>query len=343
MSLATPPIPIRPPSGAAPSWAANARGAYLWDAHGRRHLDLGGAGGAVLLGHADPVVEAAVATAAPDAASRAAAHLRAMLPPSTDVRLTADAEAARAAALALAVRATDRTAIVSVANPDDIGGLATRLARGDVAAVWLDPDAAPGALIHVVRALSLAAGTLLILDENRAGFRRDLGGRARASGLRADLTLWDASLANGRSIGALSGDAALLAHMPAGAAVSDASAAAVSATLSVLEREPVAQHLAVRGAEIQAELERVIVKTGAGAFIAVGGDPAWITLEIHHPDAKRIDRRLTAQLAARGVHAPGPLAVSYRHDDSEVEMLIDAFAEALQMLVETTLAQPIAA
>lgn len=50
--------------GGAPRWIERGAGAYVWDADGNRYLDFVGSWGAMLLGHADPVVVAAVRQAA---------------------------------------------------------------------------------------------------------------------------------------------------------------------------------------------------------------------------------------------------------------------------------------
>ncbi len=50
--------------GGTPRWMERGDGAYLWDADGNRYLDFIGSWGAMLLGHADPQVTAAVRAAA---------------------------------------------------------------------------------------------------------------------------------------------------------------------------------------------------------------------------------------------------------------------------------------
>ena len=52
------------------------RGAYLWDAQGRRYIDTALGFGAVLLGHSEPAVIEAVGAALQDAAAPSWAHVR---------------------------------------------------------------------------------------------------------------------------------------------------------------------------------------------------------------------------------------------------------------------------
>lgn len=308
----------RRPAGLAPSWVAAACGAHLWDRHGRRWLDMSGV---APLGRADPQVEAAAAHPPPDAEARAAARLLAPLPAGEAARFHADADAALEAAVALAVRVTDRAAVVLA--PADAGP--PRLDR-EVAAVI----AAPEALTAALRASADAAGALLVVDERRAGPRRGEGGAQRQAGVRADLAVWGCEIANGRPLGALTGAADLLRGAPEGAPAAPASLAAAEAALLRFSREPVALHLAVRGAELQAGLEAMVEAAGLGRTLRVVGDPTWIGLE---PLADlRLARRLAAQLSARGVHAPGALAVGYRHEDGEVDALLDACCAAFAVV-----------
>ena len=289
--------------------------------------------GAVLLGHGEREIEAAVARADPGDAMRAADRLAEALPGAPAARFTPDAEAARALATTLAVRATDRADVLTLDSEAMLPAVSTRLAQRDVAAVFLAPDALRPALAQALRALATAAGALLVFDETVTGLRRDAGGAQARLGITADLCLWGAGLANGRRLGAVTGEARLLSHAPPGAPAEPDALCAAAATLARLAREPVAPQLAVRGAEIEAELTALLAVTGADAVAEVTGDPAWIEIEIRHPDAARLRRRFTVQLAARGVHAPGPLAVCDRHEDAEVGALLDAMAGALPVLV----------
>src|SRR5690606_37995848 len=55
--------------GGAPYFVARAEGPYVWDADGRRLIDLVQSYGAIILGHAHPAVVEAVARAAADGTS----------------------------------------------------------------------------------------------------------------------------------------------------------------------------------------------------------------------------------------------------------------------------------
>ncbi len=324
---------LAPPApGVAPSWAVRARGARLWDASGRAHVDWANADGAVLLGHADSEVEAAAAAPPTDAAARAAARLCAPLPGAVSARFTSDAGAAMACAAAAAVRATGRPEVLTVVASEAAETWAARFATGRIAAVVLGPDVLAPSLAQALRGMTAAAGVLLTLDETVTGVRRGAGGLAAQLRVRADLSAWGAGLANGRALGAVTGEAALLVHAPAAPPASAAALAAAAATLARVERQDVALNLAVRGAEIEAMLERLAAEAGLADLVRVQGDPTAVSLTFAGPRGPAIRRRFTAQLAARGVHAPGALHVGYSHGDAEIGGLLDAVAAALQVV-----------
>ena len=327
--LAPDPPPV---AGAAPSWAVRARGPHLWDGSGRAHVDWANAGGAVLLGHADPEVEAAAASPPADAGARAAARLCAPLPGGPEAVFTSDGAAALACAAGAAVRATGRPEVVSVTAGETAAGLAERLGSGRVAALVLGPDVLPPPLAQALRGMTAAAGVLLILDETATGLRRGPGGMQAQLRVRADLSCWGAGLCNGRALGAVTGGAALLAHAPPPPPATAAALAAAAVTLARAEREDVALDLAVRGAEVQAMLERLTVEAGLAGQVRVHGDPTAVSLGFAGARGPALRRRFAAQLAARGVHAPGVLHVGHRHQDGEIGALLDAAAAALQVV-----------
>ena len=315
-----------------PSWAVRASGARLWDAAGRVHADWSNADGAVLLGHGDPEVEAAAAAPPAAAADVAAARLCAPLPAAPVARFTRDADAALACAAAVAVRATGRSEVLTPLAGEPVEALAARLRSGSTAAVVLGPDVLAPILAQALRGLTAAAGVLLVLDETATGVRRGAGGLQAQLRLRADLCVWGAGLANGRALGAVTGEAALLAHAPEAPAAARASLAAAAATLARVEREDVALNLAVRGAEVQAMLEALAADAGLAGTLRVSGDPTAISLGFAGPRGPAVRRRFTAQLSARGVHAPGTLHVGHRHDDADIGGFLDAAAAALQVV-----------
>jgi glutamate-1-semialdehyde 2,1-aminomutase len=107
--------------------------------------------------------------------------------------------------------------------PATEGALAEALAGGDVAAVILEPSGAgwgtvplPPGLLAAARALTTAAGTVLIFDEVVSGFRWSPGGIQAVAGVTPDLTVLGKILAGGMPGGAVAGRADLLGQIGRG-------------------------------------------------------------------------------------------------------------------------------
>jgi glutamate-1-semialdehyde 2,1-aminomutase len=111
--------------GGAPLLIERGEGAYVWDADGRRYLDVIGAWGPAILGHADPAVVAAVKRAASDGFSFGATHplevqlaerIRDAMPSLEMLRFTSSGTEAVMSALRLARAATGRDLVVKFAG-----------------------------------------------------------------------------------------------------------------------------------------------------------------------------------------------------------------------------------
>jgi glutamate-1-semialdehyde 2,1-aminomutase len=109
--------------------------------------------------------------------------------------------------------------VVSVV-PADAHALAAALQNEDVAAVILEPSGAawgtvplPAGLLGELRALTAAAGTVLIFDEVVSGFRWSPGGVQAVAGVTPDLTVLGKILAGGMPGGAVAGRADLMGHL----------------------------------------------------------------------------------------------------------------------------------
>jgi glutamate-1-semialdehyde 2,1-aminomutase len=111
--------------GRAPLVLARGEGPWVWDADGRRYLDLVGAWGAAILGHAHPAVVAAVREAAGDGSALGMTHprevelgeaIRAAMPSIERLRFVSSGTEAVMSALRLARAATGRDLVVVFAG-----------------------------------------------------------------------------------------------------------------------------------------------------------------------------------------------------------------------------------
>ena len=201
-----------------PLAVARAEGAHKWDLDGHEIICYVMGHGALLLGHSDPAVVAAVRHQATLAFHPGACHelecewaemVVDLVPSAELVRFTASGTEASLLALRLARAATGRPRAVADA-----------LADGDVAAVILEPSGAawgtvplPAGLLTAVRELTAATGTVLVFDEVVSGFRWSPGGVQAAAGVTPDLTVLGKILAGGMPGGAVAGRAELMEHL----------------------------------------------------------------------------------------------------------------------------------
>ena len=111
--------------GGTPYFVARAEGAFVWDAEGRRYLDYVQSYGASILGHAHPLVVAAIRDAALDGTTYGAPTEREVLlaellcarvPGLEQVRLVSSGTEAAMSAVRLARGATGRAKVVKFAG-----------------------------------------------------------------------------------------------------------------------------------------------------------------------------------------------------------------------------------
>lgn len=220
-------------------------GAEVWDARGRRHIDLAMAKGAVTLGHGHPAVMAAVGELLKDGSTllfggpshelhvRLAEDLCSSIPTAEKVRFFKTGSCATSAALRIAKLAAGKPLVLSCGyhgwhewathavegsgpGPEGVINFAYDLAylrellrqrQGEVAAIFVTPE--PNFFCHSflleLKAIAATAGVLLILDEVKTGFRFGVGGYQMLAGVDPDLSTFSKGLANGFSISAVVG------------------------------------------------------------------------------------------------------------------------------------------
>lgn len=326
--IAAPPAPC--------AFRRRAAGARVWDGEGQVRLDFDMGGGAVILGHADPQVEAAAADPSDRAEDQAAAALAVLAPCAEAVRFAAEEAHALPAAIGAARTVTGRRRAL-VWEPK-AGPLADTT---DIAALVVDPLGAAPADLAAARRLADDTGAVLIFDEGVSGFRVHDRGAQGLSGVRPDLAVYGACIANGRPLGAVAGRRGLVAALDADdlPAARPASLAAAAATLAILGKQPAAPHLRVLGAELQAEVAALVEKAGAERFFALDGDPALPTPLFAAPQLEGMWLRETAR---RGLVVFGPHGLSAVHGEAELARLVTAYAEILPLMVANALLESLA-
>ncbi|MBI3024811.1 MAG: aminotransferase class III-fold pyridoxal phosphate-dependent enzyme [Candidatus Tectomicrobia bacterium] len=110
--------------------------------------------------------------------------------------------------------------LVTVLPPNDLAAVRARLAKGDVAAVILEPTGghfgvvpAPASFLEALRGETRRAGALLVFDEVVTGFRVAPGGAQEKAGVIPDVTTLAKILSGGLPGGAVAGREDILAHL----------------------------------------------------------------------------------------------------------------------------------
>jgi glutamate-1-semialdehyde 2,1-aminomutase len=244
---------------------------------------------------------------------------------------------------------------------NDLAGVERTLNRhrGQVAAIIIEPIAhnvgclmpQPG-FLEGLRQLATAHGTVLIFDEVITGFRHALGGYQSICGVIPDLTTLGKAIANGFPMAAVCGKAEIMDHFttrPGGDTFfagtyngNGVGCAAALATIEVLEREPVHEHVFHLGERLRQGLREIHERLGVAATVAGFGSvfltyfqegPIVSYTDLLRNDAERfIDYR--RRLIDRGIlKMPLNLKrnhVSYSHTDAHVDRTLEVCEDVLK-------------
>jgi glutamate-1-semialdehyde 2,1-aminomutase len=239
---------------------------------------------------------------------------------------------------------------------NDLQAVRERVARGDVAAVIMEPamcnagaiSPLPGYL-EGVREACTQAGTILIFDEVITGFRLAPGGAQQRFGVTPDLATFAKAIASGFPVAAVAGRGDLLDLCTAGVVhggtynAQPIAMAACAATLGRLSRPGAYDGIDARGSRMMVGMREAFLRAGIPAVVT--GFPAifHIAIGLTEParnwsDLLRIDRAryiaFTTALMQRGVRAleRGAWFLSTEHDDAVIDATLDAVADALRVI-----------
>lgn len=348
-----------------PPQLVQAIGSRVWSEDGAEYVDFDNAGGAVLLGHRDPQVVAAVRLARSSDERRGieryqrdvAERIAAMAPAAEACAFGGQVSQALRAAVAAAQLATGREAVFVCRSTeagearrlkgerfpfDDLEALQRLTDLTAPAAIVMAPCGArapsPGYL-KGVRELATRLGAVLVFDETLSGFRVHEGGAQALYGVEADLAVFGESLANGMPLGVLAGRRELVKavqdHEPLRPDI--ACLAAAKAVLAKIEAEPVMAALRIGGAEIQAETAARLEAAGLGEVVMLAGDPAAGRLQFtRRPgiDPHAVRSLWMNECRAHHLFTLGAVNMSYAHGEREIAVLLAAFDQAADRLAQ---------
>lgn len=254
--------------------------------------------------------------------------------------------------------ALENTLVCEFNNLEDVERTLTAQ-RNEVAAIILEPIPhnigcvmpRPG-FLEGLREIASRHGAVLIFDEVITGFRHHLGGYQAVCGVTPDLTTLGKAMANGFPMAALCGKAELMDRFmtrPGGdtffAGTYNGNAvgcAAALATIEILEREPVHDHIFRLGERLRSGLCEIHQRLGIRATVA-GFGSVFLTYFLEKApenysdllanDAERfVEYR--RRLIERGIYKiPLNLKrnhVSYSHTDAHVDRTLEECEDVLK-------------
>jgi len=235
--------------------------------------------------------------------------------------------------------------------------LLSRLARGDVAAVIMEPTmcnnggifAAPGYL-EAVREACTTHGTVLIFDEVITGFRVGPGGAQKRLGVTPDMATFAKAIAAGFPVAAVAGRAEVMDHLAQGGIMHggtyNAQPVAMAAAVATLDR------LSQQGTYEAMERNGTRLMDGLRAAFAEAGLPATVTgypqiftvaLGLRKPANnyrglagmdRAAYRHFAGALMGNGVRAleRGAWFLSTEHDEAVVDETLEAVHRTLAQI-----------
>jgi glutamate-1-semialdehyde 2,1-aminomutase len=232
---------------------------------------------------------------------------------------------------------------------------------GNIAAIIVEPGMgnaasilpAEGWLQHI-RRLCDEYGIVFILDEVKTGFRIARGGAQEYFDVRADLTTYAKSIANGFPLAAIAGTEAVMSVVGPGSVAHGGTytgnipgTAAADATLEILESTDVIGSIARRGEKLMAGIDRVL--TEAGIPHAIMGPPQMFGFVVGMDTPPRDYReclksdealyeRIIMHMIERGAIAEPdfrePWFLCYEHSEADIDETLNAFADAVKAVTK---------
>jgi glutamate-1-semialdehyde aminotransferase len=199
---------------------------------------------------------------------------------------------------------------------------------------------ASGAYIKLLRKLTREQGILLVLDEVLTGFRLARGGAQEYFGIDADLAGYAKALANGFPLSTYCGKRQYMEtlnsfRMTTTYAGEALSLAAAVATMDVMEREPVHEHIWAMGRRLMAGFDLMAKELGVEGRSA--GLPPAPFLKFESPDASfpaRLEFLWHRELYREGIFINPRWFVSYSHKASDIDEALERARRALRRALD---------
>jgi len=216
--------------------------------------------------------------------------------------------------------------------------------KGDVACVIMEPltiEPPKDGFLEAVRELTLKEGSLLIFDEIWTGFRFAIGGVQEMTGVIPDLATFSKAMANGMPISAIVGkrkymdlfEKDVFYYLTYGGEA--LSLAAAVATINEIREKNVIEYLYKQGGKLKEGYNEIAKRIEVYHLTKCVGYPcrSVITFEANAGfDPLEMKTLVQQEMIKRGILWAGFHNISYSHSDTEIEITLSAYEEALSVL-----------
>ena len=200
-----------------------------------------------------------------------------------------------------------------------------------------------GSYIRHLRKLTQEYGILLVMDEVWTGFRLAYGGAQELFGVKADLASYAKAMANGYPISTYVGKRQYMEtlntfRITTTYAGETLSIAAAIATLKIMKRDKVHDHLNAMGQRLMDGFNRIAAECGIQAYAA--GLPPAPYLKFNTPDKaynERLEYLWFRELFRDGVFVVLRWFICYSHKPSDID---EALEKARKALKQALVAEP---
>jgi glutamate-1-semialdehyde 2,1-aminomutase len=201
-------------------------------------------------------------------------------------------------------------------------------------------DDISGSYIKHLRKLTQEQGILLVMDEVWTGFRLAYGGAQELFGVKADLASYAKAMANGYPISTYVGKREYMEmlntfRITTTYAGETLSIAAAIATLKIMKRDKVHDHLNAMGKRLMDGFTRIAAECGVQAVVA--GLPPSPYLKFNGPDKlynARLEYLWFRELLREGVFVILRWFLCYSHKESDIDETIEKARKALKRALE---------
>jgi len=203
-----------------------------------------------------------------------------------------------------------------------------------------------------LRQVCSECGIVLIFDEVFVGFRLAPGGAQEYFGVRADLTTYAKSIANGFPLAAIAGTEDVMSVVGPGSVAHGGTytgnmpgTAAADATLEILEKQDIIGSIAERGQKLQAGIDRILSDAGIahalmgppqmfGCVLGVDAPPRDYreALNSDHALYEHIMSELIERVVMAEMDFREPWFLCYEHSQADIDETLNAFADAVRVV-----------